>query len=95
MIAAVRKKGSVNLKQPHKDTLNMLRLYRKNCCAILEDNKTNQGMLRKVKEYVVFGEIDEQTLQTLGGKKFLRLNSPRKGYTADINKLIKRMQHDS
>ena len=71
----------------------MLRLYRRNYCAIVD--KKDIGMVQKVKDYATYGEIDPDTKKLLiekrgektkdkDGKetikKFFRLNSPKKGY---------------
>lgn len=83
-IAAVRIRGVTGIKKEIKDTMKMLRLYKKNSCVILEDNKNYRSMLNKVKDYVTFGEIDDETLKLLeqkkGKKKTYRLHPPRKGY---------------
>lgn len=94
-LAVIRIRGLVGLKKTIKDTLEMLRLYRKNYCVILENKPETLGMIKKVKDYVTYGEVDEQTLKLLDEKKaektkdkegkettkkFFRLNPPKKGF---------------
>ena len=85
-IAIIRLRGMTGIKRDIKDTMNMLRLYNKNHCVIISNSENYIGMLRKVKDYVTWGEIDSDTLKLLDekrGKKdsrFYRLNSPRKGF---------------
>jgi len=85
-IAVVRIRGLVTIRRDIKDTLDMLRLYRKNYCVILEDKPSVIGMLKKINDYVTWGEIDEATLKLLAekrgekDKKFFRLQPPRKGF---------------
>ncbi len=68
-IAIVRVRGSVNLNQKVKDTLNLLRLYRKNYCVVVDDNPSYKGMVNKVKDYVTYGEIDDATYKELIAKR--------------------------
>jgi len=94
-IAVVRVRGNVKLKKSMKDTLTMLRLYRKNYCVIYDNKPSILGMVKKVKDYVTWGEIDEETLKLLTEKRrektknkkgkeivkpFFRLSPPRKGF---------------
>ncbi len=77
MIAAIRVRGRVGIKKDIKDTLLMLRLTRANHAALLEENPSYNGMLQKAKDYITWGEIDQDTLTQLirkrgrlmGGKK--------------------------
>ncbi len=83
-LAAVKVRGVINAATPLKDTLKMLKLHRTNYCVILENNPSNQGMLKMAKDYLTWGEINEETLKLLiqkyGEPKFYRLNPPKKGY---------------
>ena len=90
MIAVIRIKGQVGLKKEIVETLNRLRLRRKYICVILEKpTKEQLGMIKKVKDFVAYGEIDADTYKELkekrgkkvGGKlkPFFRLHPPRKG----------------
>lgn len=83
MIAAVRVRGMIGTKKSIEDTMRMLRLYRKNYCVILKDEPHITGMLMKVKDFVTWGELDDETakaLQEKKGKPYYRLNNPRKGF---------------
>jgi len=68
-IAIVRIRGSINMKKPVHDTLNMLRLYRKNSCVIVPSSPVYIGMLTKVKDYVTWGEVDEGAVKMLLEKR--------------------------
>ncbi|MBI2133254.1 uL30 family ribosomal protein [Candidatus Woesearchaeota archaeon] len=59
-IAVVRLKGQINLNGQVKDTLNMLKLYRKNYCSVFEARPEIMGMVKKVKDFVAWGEISEE-----------------------------------
>jgi len=64
-IAIVRVRGNENIKKEVVDTFKMLRLYRKNSCVIIPNTPSYLGMLKKVKDYVTWGEIDKETLKEL------------------------------
>ena len=82
--AVIRVRGSVNVRSDIKDTLKMLRLNRVNHCVLVPNTKPYSGMLQKVKDYVTWGEIDDETLKLLMDKKkdakFFRLQPPKKGF---------------
>ncbi len=91
MIAIIRIKGQIGLKREIVETLYRLRLRKKYVCVVLEKpTKEQLGMLKKVKDFVSFGEIDADTYKELKekrGKKdiqgklkpFFRLHPPRGG----------------
>ena len=53
------------IKHPIDDTLNKLRLYRKNYCVVVPKNSVYMGMVKKVKDYVTWGEVSKETYKTL------------------------------
>ncbi len=65
MLAVIRVRGTVNIKPDIKYTMELLRLGRPNHCVVIPDSPNNVGMLRKVKDYVTWGEVDEETLEEL------------------------------
>jgi large subunit ribosomal protein L30 len=65
MYAVVQVRGVVNTRQDIKDTLKMLRLHHINHCVLVADTPENLGMIRKVKDYVAYGEVDAVTIETL------------------------------
>ncbi|MFH1455547.1 MAG: 50S ribosomal protein L30 [archaeon] len=68
-IAIIRIRGKVGLHKEVKDTLNMLRLYRQNQCVVVPSNPSYVGMITKVKDYVTWGEVNEETLILLLQKR--------------------------
>ncbi len=64
-IAIVRVRGNANIRKEVLDTLDMLRLYNKNGCVIIPNTPSYLGMLKKVKDFVTWGEIDKETLKEL------------------------------
>ncbi len=64
-IAMIRIRGLVNVERKTEDTLEYLRLRRKNACVVVENKQEILGMIKKVVNYVAFGEIDKETLKLL------------------------------
>jgi len=65
MCAVVQVRGVVNTRKEIRDTLKMLRLHHINHCVIAPDTPETLGMIRKVKDFVAYGEITPETLETL------------------------------
>jgi large subunit ribosomal protein L30 len=98
--AVVRVRGNINVRKNIKDTLKMLRLNRVNHCAIIPETKEYDGMLKKVKDYVTWGEIDNDSLKhvlTSRGKlvgdlpltdKFVKANSNFKSISDFATEII-------
>ena len=86
MICVIRIRGQVGLRKEVVETLSRLKLRRKYACIVLEKpTKEQLGMIKNVKDFVAFGDIDNETYKKLvevRGKKlknFFRLHPPRKG----------------
>lgn len=82
-IAIILIRGLQGVTQDIKDTLRMLNIERRNVCVVVPSNRSMHGMINKIKNFVTYGEIDDETeklLEKKGKKKFYNLNSPRKGY---------------
>ncbi|MBW2971315.1 uL30 family ribosomal protein, partial [Candidatus Woesearchaeota archaeon] len=69
MLAAVRIRGMVNVNTDIASTMRYLHLQRKNSCVLLEKNPSNLGMMKKAKDYITFGEIDDATFKLLVEKR--------------------------
>ena len=68
-LAVVRVRGLTGIKIKIEDTLKMLRLYKKNYCCVLPNNPIYLGMLKKSKDYITWGEIDDETFNILVEKR--------------------------
>lgn len=91
MLVIVRIKGDVGINHDVRETLNRLRIRRKYACIVIEKpSKIELGMLKRVKDYVAYGEITDEMYKKLiekRGKKdingklkpFFRLHPPRGG----------------
>ncbi len=63
MYVVVQVRGVVNCSREIKDTLKMLRLHHINHCVLVPDTPPAYlGMIRKVKDYVAYGEADPEIL---------------------------------
>jgi large subunit ribosomal protein L30 len=94
-IAIIRIRGLIGVNKKIEDTLNMLKLYRKNYCVVINSTPSILGMLNKAKDYITWGEINDETLKLLREKRlektknkegkeaekgFFRLHPPRGGF---------------
>ncbi len=60
--AVIRVRGPVNVNRNIEYTMKLLNLTRVNHCIVIPEDPVVQGMLRKVKDYITWGEVDEDTL---------------------------------
>jgi large subunit ribosomal protein L30 len=65
MYVVVQVRGTVNCRKEIKDTLKMLRLHHVNHCVLIPDTPAYLGMIRKVKDYVAYGEVEAEVLATV------------------------------
>ena len=88
MQAIIKLRGDIGVKPEIKYTMKLLRLHRVNHCVAVDDNAYYKGMIRKVKDYVAWGELSQDMLELLlkergrleGGKRltdeYLQDNTP-------------------
>jgi len=66
MIAVIRIRGMVGLKKEVNETLYRLRLRRKYSCVVIANPKKEQiGMVKKLKDFVAFGDISKEVFEKL------------------------------
>jgi len=65
MICIIRIKGQVGLDKKINETLNRLRLRKKYSCVVLNPKKEQLGMIKKIENFVAFGEIKNDTFEKL------------------------------
>lgn len=103
-VVVVRMRGEAGTRRDIIDTFRMLGLKKLYSFKLLEDTKSNLGMIRKVDNFAAWGEVSEETINLLEGRKGLKparggfkpkkLRYPKGslGYHGDkINDLIKKM----
>jgi len=84
MIIAIRISGLVEVPNSVDATLFRIRLRRKYSAVLLPDNKITASLLKKVRDFVAYGKIDEETLSLLLSK---RASPILKGKKLDYEKI--------
>lgn len=69
LIAAVRVRGVPDANRKASKTMNTLRLHNKNNCMLFEDTDANRGMLTRAKDFIAYGEVDTETVESLLTKR--------------------------
>ena len=92
MKAIIRITGEVGLRKDIIETFNRLRLRKKYSCIIIEKpNKEQLGMIKKVRDFVAYGDVEEKIYKKLVEKRrtkiknFFRLHPPRGGIKTKIH----------
>lgn len=62
MNAVILIRGLIDARHNVKNTLMRLRLNKKNHLVLIKDTKGSQGMIKRVRDYVTWGKINEETL---------------------------------
>ena len=85
MICIIRIAGKVGIRKGIEETLNRIRLRKKYSCVVLEPTRENLGMIKKLKDFIAYGEISPEMQKKLEEKRktkiknFFRLHPPRGG----------------
>lgn len=70
MIAIIRIRGQVKLKNEIAETFYRLRLRKKLTCVVIDEKDVvRTGMLKKVSQYVAYGKIDDKLFKELVEKR--------------------------
>ena len=64
-LAIIRLCGAVGVKKEIKDTFQLLRLYNKYTSIIVSSSPNNLGVIKKINDFVTWGEINKETLKLL------------------------------
>lgn len=88
MIAAVRIRGDIDVSHKASRTMDNLKLRKKNQCVVYEDSDAVRGMMNAVKDYIAYGELDDETLEKLEERRgseiesgsVVPLSPPSKGF---------------
>ncbi|MEK6983444.1 MAG: uL30 family ribosomal protein [Nanoarchaeota archaeon] len=83
-LAVIRIRGLTQIRATIEDTLKMLSLYKKNYCCVLPNSPAYVGMLKKAKDYITWGEIDDETYNLMIDKRGEKFN----GRETDSKKII-------
>lgn len=63
MLAVIRIRGETGIRPQAAKTAELLRLHRINHMVFIEDNKMNRGMLQVAKDYLTWGEVENDTVE--------------------------------
>lgn len=69
VILAIRVRGQVRVRPQIADTLDKLLLGRLHQARVLKLTPSLEGMITKAKDYITWGEIDEETMLALLAKR--------------------------
>lgn len=99
ILAVIRISGMVKVRKDIAETLDRLKIRRKYACVLINKNDKNiYGMLKKVKYYVAYGNIDKEILKKLieeraesieGRKSKIKINSEEVAEGLFKNKRLK------
>ncbi len=64
-IAVIRIRGVIDVNAKVADTFRKFKLFKKNGCIVVDNRGSYMGMLRKIKDYATWGEINEATFKKL------------------------------
>ena len=81
MICMIRIRGRVGLDRNINQTLERLRLGRKYICVVLNPNKEQRGMIKKLRNFIAFGNIRNDVFERLISTRGQRINK-KKGIDA-------------
>lgn len=77
MIIVIRIAGMVEIPNNVTETLFRMRLRRKYCAVLLQDNEETKKLLRHVRNHVAYGAIDAETLRDLILKRGKLINKKK------------------
>lgn len=63
-LAVIRIRGGIKARYAANKTLKMLNLTRVNHCVLVDDDPSTLGMLQEAKDYITWGEIKPERLNT-------------------------------
>ena len=71
-IAIIRIRGTDDVNGEIESTMKMLKLLKKHVCSVYPKTDSLMGMLEKCKDYVTYGELDEETHKLLIEKRAVK-----------------------
>jgi len=89
MMCIIRIAGKVKLDRDVKETLERLRLGRKYSCVVINPNKEQAGMIKKIKDFAAFGNINHDTFERLINARGKRIDKKKR---TDSKKIIEDLE---
>ncbi|MFH1365767.1 MAG: uL30 family ribosomal protein [archaeon] len=89
MITVIRIIGEVGIDRDIRETLHRLRLRKKYSCVVIPNvSKQQEGMIKKLKDCVAYGEIDKELFEKLIEKRGKQIDRKKK---IDIKKITEEL----
>jgi len=89
MICIIRIRGETKIDRDVKETFYRLRLRKKYSCVVLNPNKEQIGMIKKIRDFIAYGEIRRDVFEKLIERRGQPLN---KGKKIDPKKVIEDLE---
>ena len=89
MILVIRISGDVDLTSEIKETLFRMRIRRKYSAVLIKPSPEALKLLRRVRDFVAFGDINKETLSLLLQKRAI---PSKKGKKIDVKKIIEELE---
>ncbi|HKL23867.1 MAG TPA: uL30 family ribosomal protein [Candidatus Nanoarchaeia archaeon] len=83
MNVVIRIKGQVGIKRKLVEGLKRLGLNTKYSCVVLKGNQAEKGMLKRLRDYLAYGEISEEDFKELLEKRSKVVNGNEKKPSSD------------
>lgn len=64
-VALIRVRGQLDVRPKNKKALEILGLTKKHACRVMKWNPTTRGQVRRVKDFIAWGEVSEEALTKL------------------------------
>ncbi len=93
-IAVIRVRGIRSMDPKIKLALEYLKLHKPNHCVVLDATPQNLGAIKKIRDYVTYGAIDEQTFEKLLYKRGEKGGKLLRNTGADIKKVAKEVSDE-
>jgi len=94
MILVIRISGMVDVPEKMKNTLFRMRLRRKYSAVLLDSSERNLKILKKIRNYVAYGNINDIMLKKLIEKRAESLNKAKVNSEKIISELNKKNLED-
>ena len=85
MKAIIRIHGQVGIPQDVKETLDRLKIRKKYACVIIKEKPEIIGMIKKIRDYVAYGDISKEMFTELIKKRGKAID---KGKKIDFEKVV-------
>ena len=89
MICIIRIRGKVKIDRDVKETLERLRLGKKYTCVVINPNKEQWGLIKKLRAFVALGHIRKEVFEKLIGTRGQKIDKKKK---IDSKKIIEELE---